>query len=226
MSSLRFGLLRTTLQEFPTDPMQSPVVLVFVRHYAAGPVKTRLAQSIGQVEARNIYRGLAERVWQSIRAREWCRWLLVEPPTELNAAQAWLAGADDVRGQSAGDLGTRLRKAFDAAFAAGAPKVCAIGSDAPELDSSRIDSALRGLEQADVVAIPALDGGYALLGLKMPAPALFENIAWGTAQVLQQTRSRASQMGLSWLELEAIRDLDTVADLLAFEREGFTFRKT
>jgi glycosyltransferase A (GT-A) superfamily protein (DUF2064 family) len=78
-----------------------------------------------------------------------------------------------------------------------------------------VTGALAGLDAADVVLGPAEDGGYYLIALREPRPELFQGIDWSTAAVLQQTRSRATSARLSVLELEPLRDLDTLDDLRA-----------
>jgi len=62
------------------------------------------------------------------------------------------------------------------------------------------------------VLVPAEDGGYVLLGLRAPQPALFEGVAWGGPQVLAATRQRIAAAGLRHVELPALPDLDTPAD--------------
>jgi hypothetical protein len=60
---------------------------------------------------------------------------------------------------------------------------------------------------------PSNDGGYYLLGLKAPHRRLFEDVAWSTSQVAQQTRARAAEIGLDVHELPEWYDVDDVASL-------------
>lgn len=64
-----------------------------------------------------------------------------------------------------------------------------------------------------MVTVPCADGGYALLGLRQPAPELFVDIPWSSDQVLSATRERAARAGLVYRELEAWDDLDDIAAL-------------
>ena len=61
--------------------------------------------------------------------------------------------------------------------------------------------------------IPAEDGGYVLIGLRQPEPAVFANMTWGSATVFEQTRQRLRDTGLSWHELPALWDVDEPVDL-------------
>eukprot|EP00897_Mesotaenium_endlicherianum_P002347 jgi/Mesen1/213/ME1140369C07559 len=67
-----------------------------------------------------------------------------------------------------------------------------------------------------VVFGPAQDGGYYLLGLTRPLPALFEGIAWSTSDVLARSRQAACDAGLSVAPSESLPtllDVDTADDL-------------
>jgi hypothetical protein len=62
------------------------------------------------------------------------------------------------------------------------------------------------------VFTPAEDGGYVLVGLRRPQPALFEAIDWGSDRVMAQTRARLKQLGLRCSEMPTLWDVDEPAD--------------
>ena len=57
------------------------------------------------------------------------------------------------------------------------------------------------------------DGGYVLVGLRQPQPALFEDMVWSTPEVMAETRARARALGLRVREFETLWDVDTPSDL-------------
>ena len=202
--------------------MSRPVLLVFVRAPVPGPVKTRLAATVGAERARRLYRELAASIWRGLEDPAWERWLCVEPPGALAEAEAWLPGADRVLGQARGDLGERLFRAFEEAFRTGAAAAAAVGSDAPEVEAGRVRRAFADLRQgAGATLVPSLDGGYALLGLRRAEDSLFRGVPWSTPGVLEATRSALRSLGWTWTEQEPVRDLDTEEDLRALERAGW-----
>jgi glycosyltransferase A (GT-A) superfamily protein (DUF2064 family) len=69
------------------------------------------------------------------------------------------------------------------------------------------------IDGIDVVIIPVDDGGYGLIGMQRPQPALFEGMTWSTSSVMAQTRRRLSRLGLSWREPARLWDVDIPADL-------------
>ena len=126
--------------------------------------------------------------------------------------RAWLPGVR-LLPQEGDDLGERMADAFARAFARGARRVAIVGTDVPGVTRETVLAALSALDAADVALGPAEDGGYYLLALREPRPELFAGIAWSTATVAAETRSRAAASGLTVRELPALRDLDTLEDL-------------
>jgi len=117
--------------------------------------------------------------------------------------------------QEGDDLGRRMSRTFDTLFARGYRRVLIVGTDVPSLPLDSYKQALALLENHDLVLGPARDGGYYLIGLNKPMPALFENIPWSTDRVLALTREKAGTLGLSEALLPEWRDIDTLDDLQA-----------
>ena len=118
-----------------------------------------------------------------------------------------------MRPQPEGDLGARMLAAI------GERPTLVIGTDCPALTPAHLQEAAVALTRADVVLIPAADGGYVLIGARKPQPALFDNMAWGTDTVLAETRARVAALGLACIELDPLWDVDTESDLTRMERE-------
>lgn len=125
----------------------------------------------------------------------------------------------DLRDQGGGDLGMRMAGALEAALAQRASALL-IGSDCPALSAQYLrDAAAECGGGKHAVFGPAEDGGYALIGLsRAPPAALFENMEWGTATVMQQTRLRLERLGWRWVELPALWDVDRPEDLPRLRR--------
>jgi len=98
-------------------------------------------------------------------------------------------------------------------FGEGARRAAIIGSDAPWVSADHVRSALRALDDHDLVLGPARDGGYYLLALARPQPALFEGVAWSTPSVLTSTIENAGALGLTVRLLEVMGDIDTLEDV-------------
>ena len=115
--------------------------------------------------------------------------------------------------QEGDDLGARMHHAFVALFARGYRRVVIVGTDVPSLPFEHYQQAIHLLDRHDAVLGPACDGGYYLIGLNKPVPALFHDLPWSTDQVLARTKEKAAGLGLSLGVLPEWRDIDTIEDL-------------
>ncbi len=176
---------------------------VFAKAPVPGQVKTRLRPALSDGQAARLAaafvrdtldkaarQGLPVTVYHSgDRA-------LLQPLAPANVL--WAA-------QGGGDLGARMARV---------PAPCLIlGADSPHLPPALLREAFAAVPSYDVVLGPADDGGYFLIGLRAPQPALFEGIAWSTESVLAQTLAKAGTLGLSVHLTPPWYDLDTPADL-------------
>ncbi|MCH8963780.1 MAG: TIGR04282 family arsenosugar biosynthesis glycosyltransferase, partial [Planctomycetes bacterium] len=192
------------------------VVVAFFKYPVPGKVKTRLARGVGAARATHIYHRLAVSCYRQLDRLQ--RSGLADVAVfgagrTMTSFREWLPGARHYWPQPDGDLTCRLRRAFALAFAGGAPRAAAIGTDSPGLDDDMISRAFSELRRADVVVVPNTDGGYALIAMNQAHPRLFEDIDWSTPSVLTQTRQQAERLGLRLSELPAVPDIDTAEDL-------------
>ncbi len=198
-------------------------LVVFARQPVAGAVKTRLAETIGDAAAVQLYCGFLEDTvttcasWrkQTVGADPNRRLVFAVDPSADDPLIAELArrGGMHVVEQGEGDLGDRLQRAMDAEFSRGARAVCVIGSDAPTLPRSHLDHAFRALHFEPAVFGPSFDGGYWLVGAQRPAPDLFTNIPWSSEDTLDASlRHLRGSKTLGHL-LPYWYDVDDAADL-------------
>jgi rSAM/selenodomain-associated transferase 1 len=192
-----------------------PIVAIVAKTPRAGAVKTRLCPPLTPGEAAALHQAFLEDTVDLVSGLGGVRGALLFTPEADEAYVAGLAPHFLRLAQQGPDLGGRLRQAFAALFATGAPAVVALGADAPTLPPGHVRDALARLAAPgiDVVLGPSEDGGYYLVGMTRPQPALFADIAWSTPAVAAQTRARARAAGLGVAELPPWFDVDVPADL-------------
>ncbi len=122
------------------------------------------------------------------------------------------------------NFGDCLREAMNGQFAAGHEAACVLNSDSPTLPNELLFEMVDVLSEPGDRAVlgPSADGGYYLLACKSLHPRLFEDIAWSTETVAEQTLQRAAEIGLPVHSLPRWYDVDDCAtiDLLSGEVLG------
>jgi rSAM/selenodomain-associated transferase 1 len=196
-------------------------LIIFLKAPRPGQVKTRLAKTIGAEAACAAYRQLTETVLDRVSPLSGVH-LRYAPDDAFAEIQPWLRPGWEAAAQGSGDLGERLHTAFVETFNRGAGQVVVIGSDCPGVSAEDVKTAWAALKENDVVVGPATDGGYWLIGLHEPQPALFKEMGWSTNTVFQETVKRCKNMGLSVKLLRELADVDTEADWLAFLKKRHT----
>ena len=70
-----------------------------------------------------------------------------------------------------GDLGSRVKGAFDRAFGEGVRRAVIVGTDCPGATALVLQTAFDRLADHDLMLGPASDGGYHLIALRRPVDA-------------------------------------------------------
>ena len=184
-------------------------IIVFTRNPELGKVKTRLAKTLGDQSALDIYKFLLNHTEKTIRDLDYNK--AVYYSENIHHNDIW----DDViyskHLQNGTDLGERMHNAFQDAFNHYFEKVIIIGSDLLDLKPLHIQQAFEQLDNNDFVIGPAKDGGYYLLGMKQINPNVFKNKDWGTSSVLKNTLQDIEHFNVKLLE--ELNDIDTFEDM-------------
>jgi rSAM/selenodomain-associated transferase 1 len=179
-----------------------------------GEVKTRLAKDIGEAAATEVYRQVAEGVLRRTRPAVGIddRIIFYSPADLRDRFEKWIC-AERFSPQRGNDIGEVMINAFDEMFCCGAEKAVLTGADIPGLHRGIIEQAFSHLDGCDVVIGPAKDGGYYLVGMKVPRPELFRGLSWGTEKVYAETVSLIDTLGLTMSTVVALGDIDMAKDL-------------
>ena len=194
--------------------MESQRLIVFTRYPTPGRTKTRLVGVLGELGAAALQRRMTEHLVGKLTRR-----LDAEYVIEIRYAdgqrqqmQRWLGASMQYAPQGDGDLGDRMCRALDDAFADRCGRAVIVGTDCPQVTEAHLNAAFDALRTHDVVIGPCTDGGYWLIGANKPA-SIFADVPWGTDQVLCRTRQHIERQGLSLCELDELSDVDRPADL-------------
>ncbi|TAH04457.1 MAG: glycosyltransferase [Sphingobacteriales bacterium] len=185
-------------------------LIIFLKYPQLGECKTRLAKTIGDVNALKIYQLLLNHTHQITKNLYVQKYLYFD---KSNIDTLNWEGDYKIEYQNQADLGGKMQQAFAEVFDKQHYPVIIIGTDCMEITSQIINDAYRQLNHYDVVIGPAKDGGYYLLGLNNPSPQLFENMEWSTNTVLSDTIKKAQELGLSYCFMPVLNDIDVEEDL-------------
>ncbi len=161
------------------------LLLIFTRNPVLGQCKTRLAATVGDKVALDIYRFLLNHTFAI--TNELTVQKQVYYSNEIWEDDIWDSSIFDKHLQSGSDLGERMANAFRKGFENGFENIIIIGSDMYDLDMTDLEAAFNALLQNDFVIGPAEDGGYYLLGMNTFNESVFKNKNWGADKVFQST---------------------------------------
>lgn len=189
--------------------MSKNLLIIFTRNPELGKVKTRLAKSVGDKTALEIYEFLLDRTKEVTQHLNCTKTVFYS--TEIGENDLWDQNLYEKEVQSGFDLGAKMENAFQTGFENNYTKVLVIGSDLYDLEPHHINEAFEKLDTNDVVIGPALDGGYYLLGLKKIYPEIFKNKSWGTSSVRKDTLKNLEKVDVHLLPI--LNDVDVIEDI-------------
>lgn len=194
-------------------------IILLVKLPQEGEVKTRLSEEVGEELAAELYRAFVQDTLTTLDASGLRHAISFYPPEAEAPVKEWLGDYYEYYPQRGEDPVSRVKNAFLDAFSRGEEKVIVMASDAPDIPAEMLKEAVGGLYEKDSVLVPAVDGGYDLIGFNRAAfrEAVFEDISWGTAMAFADTAEKMK--GLSIYVTAPWPDIDTANDLRATMRE-------
>ena len=184
-------------------------LIIFTRNPELGKVKTRLATTIGDAAALEVYQKLLEHTVDITQPLKVDKFVFYSEQIQEN--DHWDTTIYYKELQKGTNLGERMHHAFELLFKKGYRQIIIVGSDIFELTTKNIQEAFTGLDTANFVVGPALDGGYYLLGMNTLNKSLFKHKKWGTSTVLKATLKNLAHEKVALLATK--NDIDTYDDL-------------
>ncbi|HLB30681.1 MAG TPA: TIGR04282 family arsenosugar biosynthesis glycosyltransferase [Gammaproteobacteria bacterium] len=194
--------------------MPGTQVIILAKAPRPGTVKTRLIPVLGASGAAGLARCLLEQVIEEALLCGADRIELCGAPSPDDPAWRTVRVPEGIlwTTQAGGDVGERMLCALTSGLAHG-DKVILTGADCPGMDREVMRRSIASLNDHDATLIPALDGGYVLIGLKRIHPAIMREIPWSTKVVFPRTLGRLADLGYSIAVQPALRDIDHAEDL-------------
>ena len=186
-------------------------LIILIKNPELGKVKTRLAKTIGDAKALEIYKKLVLHTCKISESLNVDKFVFYSDAIAVD--DVWDNHLFSKALQHGSNLGDRMHAAFEQVFNLNYKSVCIIGSDCYELTSDGIADAFLQLETSDCVLGPTFDGGYYLLGLNNSQPQLFQYIEWSTETVFDATVAICKKLHLSTFVITKLHDVDVENDV-------------
>ncbi|MFT5739563.1 MAG: rSAM/selenodomain-associated transferase 1, partial [Gammaproteobacteria bacterium] len=153
---------------------------IFAKPPRPGNVKTRLIPDLGATNACRIYRHCLRHTLNIARDSG------LQYRLHLSeAGDDSTYSGEEYQLQQGVDLGARMLHALQYQHETFGCPAMVIGSDCIELVPETLRSASEALQEHDLVFVPSIDGGFALIGCKQIHPDLFTGVVCSTDQVLK-----------------------------------------
>ncbi|WP_396587243.1 TIGR04282 family arsenosugar biosynthesis glycosyltransferase [Bermanella sp. R86510] len=193
------------------------LIIQFAKYPKLGQVKTRMQPVLSPEQSQKLHIKLLTHTYSELHR-------LTDDTTHyrlaLDVLDSHLAIDEVVKTnepqlgkiQQQGDsLGARMLNAMEQGLRE-YEKVIIVGSDCPVLSKEAVNQAILALEYAEHTFIPAEDGGYVLIGAKKIFPAIYDNMPWGTGDVLDTTKRRLELANEKAIFLDELWDVDRPED--------------
>ena len=175
-----------------------------------GKVKTRLAKTIGNEAAFEVYKELVSLTENATNNLSFDKRIYFSDSVDQTKWQ------NDLKTIQYGiDLGERMKNAFADGFNLGYENIILIGSDLPDISNSIIENGFKALQKSEVVFGPAEDGGYYLIGMSKLNSFIFEDKPWSQSNLLDVTLNELNKNNIKFSLLDILNDIDTYEDLIA-----------
>ncbi len=186
------------------------LVIQFAKFPRLGEVKTRLRPLLQDEGCYQFHLELMTHTNQTLNISGLFNMLALDQLGQHELINA-LAKTTPLILQEGNDLGAKMKNAMAWGLDR-ASKVIIIGSDCPVLTPQHFKEVQESLNINDHVFIPAEDGGYVLIAATQVFSNIYENIDWGTQNVMQQTKAALTAGNKKATYLSPLWDIDRPED--------------
>jgi rSAM/selenodomain-associated transferase 1 len=203
----------------------------------AGESKTRLIPRLGPERAAALARAflidLAHSIEEAAETVDCAGHAICSPESAAAELADYLPPSFGYLVKTDRDLGRVLDGATRELLARGHESVILVNGDSPTLPAALLIETVAALREpgARAVFVPALDGGYSILGLTRRTPEIFADIPWSTPAVMRRSLEQAERHAIPvkvlspWYDIDDSESLDwLIAELCGERPSGLVHR--
>lgn len=197
-------------------------LIIFIKNPELGKVKTRLAATIGNEKALEVFKKLLVNIHD--KSLKVMADKLLFYSSFIDQDDIWEIDVFNkhIQNQSP-DLGQRMLSAFEDARTLGYSKALIVGSDIYEVSTEILQKGFELLEDTETVLGPSHDGGYYAIGFNFEKinsdtflQDIFLNKTWSHEHVAQEALDVINSFSYTCNLLPTLSDIDTEEDLKNF----------
>jgi rSAM/selenodomain-associated transferase 1 len=179
-----------------------------------GRSKTRLIPRLGSERAAALAQAflidLATTIDRAAAIADCKGYAVCSPDSAAVELEAFLPASFDYVVRTDPDLGRVLDGATDELLSRGHESAILVNGDSPTLPVALLIETITTLRQPGecVVFVPALDGGYSIVGLNRRVPEIFAEIPWSTSDVMRRSLEQAERHAVPTKVLSPWYDVD------------------
>jgi rSAM/selenodomain-associated transferase 1 len=199
--------------------MATAAVGIICKAPKTGESKTRLIPRLGPERAAALAQAflidLARTINEAAASIGCTGYAVCSPDSAAAELSAFLPTSFDYVVKTDPDLGRVLDGATDEFLLRGHESAILVNGDSPTLPAALLIETAMALRQPGerAVFVPALDGGYSIVGLKRRTPEIFADIPWSTSSVMQRSLDQAERNAIPTKVLSPWYDIDDVQGL-------------
>jgi hypothetical protein len=199
--------------------MATAAIGIICKAPKAGESKTRLIPRLGPERAAALARAflidLARTIDEASAAAGGAGYAVCSPDSAATDLAAFLPPSFGYLVKTDPDLGRVLDGATGELLARGHESAILVNGDSPTLPAALLIETIEALRRPGerVVFVPALDGGYSIVGLNRPTPEIFADIPWSTSGVMRRSLEQAERHSVPASVLSPWYDVDDAESL-------------
>lgn len=190
-------------------------VICFTRVPQPGKTKTRLLPILTGDQCAALHTAFLKDLSRMYRQVDADLFVAYTPDPDWPVLQDLFPSARDFFPQTGSDLGEKMYNAIAHVLGLGYDACILTGADLPLMTAGHIDAGFAALQSGDLSIGPTSDGGYYLIGMKIPCMEVFHVPNYGSASVYDNTVAAAKASGLQITPAQTCDDVDTPEDLHA-----------
>ena len=179
-----------------------------------GRSKTRLIPRLGPERAATLAQAflidVATTIERATAVADCKGYAVCSPDSAAVELAAFLPASFDYVVHTDPDLGRVLDGATHELLSRGHESAILVNGDSPTLPAALLIETITTLRQPGerVVFVPALDGGYSIVGLNRRVPEIFAGIPWSTSDVMRRSLEQAERHAVPTKVLSPWYDID------------------